>query len=128
MAIPEPEMNLDLDLLIQSMSSIIKLLNQDATIDERTQLINRHMMQAKETVTKNTGNNQENNSPDMEQYMEDTSEIELSMTLAMQFYLGYFEENSLEKDTRHGRLISLAGKNLDLLLTSKIDNNDNEEL
>lgn len=31
------------------------------------------------------------------------------MALAMQFYLGYFDEGSKQVDSRGGRLISLAG-------------------
>ena len=41
--------------------------------------------------------------------VEHVQEIELSMTLAMQFYLGYFDEGSVNIDNRGGRLISLAG-------------------
>ena len=41
--------------------------------------------------------------------VDNVKEIELSMTLAMQFYLGYFDDASGNYDTRGGRLISLAG-------------------
>lgn len=43
------------------------------------------------------------------QMVDNVKEIELSMTLAMQFYLGYFDDASGNYDTRGGRLISLAG-------------------
>jgi len=82
------------------MKAIFKELNPDSPIDEIIQIFNKHVSQAEEAMRQ---------SDNELQMVENVKEIELSMTLAMQFYLGYFDDSSGNYDTRGGRLISLAG-------------------
>lgn len=88
-------------MLMDSMKALFTELNPDARIDRIIQIFDGHMNRAKEAMQA---------AENELQMVESTEETELSMTLAMQFYLGYFDENS-NLDIRGGRLISLAGKN-----------------
>lgn len=95
-----PRNPLNVDLLIESMKAMFKELNPEASIDNIIQIFNKHVSQAEDAMRQ--GDNELH-------LVEHVQEIELSMTLAMQFYLGYFDEGSGNYDNRGGQLISLAG-------------------
>ena len=88
------------------MKNMFRELNPGSKIDKVENIFDGHMKQAEEA---NEDNKQNDTDKDKTK-----KEVKLSMTLAMQFYLGYFDKESQQQDVRGGRRISLAGASHDI--------------